>query len=369
MRIGIDARILCAGQLKGIGRYLQYLLDHLGGADGDYQYVVFYDPKHAVIDRLPQRENITSVPVAARTDELWEQWVLPRAAKKAKLDLFHSPANTTMLWPPCPTVVTLHDAMSHQAARGWGRLENFYWNGVQRWAYRGARRFITPTRFAKQQLLEELGLPDRSIAVIYHGVGETYRPASSVEIERWMERYRVARPYVFIAGGRLSRKNIPTALRAFELVAQRTGRIQLVVSGVQGVPLIEQIVAQLRCRDRIRLLPHLDEPDLIPAYSGAELFVFPSLRETFGFPPLEAMACGTPVVASNATCIPEVVGDAAYLVDCRDPKLLADAIVRVLGDEDTRMEFVQRGLAHVKRFRWERAAQETLRVYQEALSA
>ena len=369
MRIGIDARVLYAPQIKGVGRYLQYLLNHLSEMNGGHEYVLFYDPRIASADRTPRSHRVKAIPITARAEEIWEQWALPNAVRRAGLDLFHSPANTTMLWPPCPTVITLHDTMSHQAARGWGRWENFYWNSVQRWAYRSVRCHVTPTQFSRQQIIDELRLPQERIVVVYHGIGQTYHPVSQSEILRWKESYNVQSPYVFVAGARLARKNIPTALRAFDLIAKQMGQIQLVVSGVSGVPEIETLVAQLSSRARIRLLPHLDEPDLVVAYSGAELFVFPSLRETFGFPPLEAMACGVPVIASNATCIPEVVGDGAYLVDCAQSQPLAQAMIKVLEDSTLRAALINRGLARAKQFRWERAAEQTLGVYKKAVQS
>ena len=369
MRIGMDARLLYAEQLKGVGRYLQHLLNHLVSSNGGHEYVLFYDPAHVALDRAPRHARLTAVAVTARNDELWEQWALPRAIRAASVDLFHSPANTTMLRSPCPVVVTLHDAMSHQAAPGWGRRENFYWNGIQRWAYRRVPRFVTPTVFAKQQLVDVLGLPARKISVVYHGISDVYQPAAPEAVRAWRRRYGIEAPYLFTAGGRLPRKNVPTLLRAFDAAARQMPEVLLAVSSVKGVPEIEGLRGRLDARSRIHLLPHLDETDLVPAYSGAELFVFPSLRETFGFPPLEAMACGAPVVASNATCIPEVVGDGAYLVDCARPEPLAQAMLEVLGDAKLRAQLKGRGQARVKQFQWERAAQQTLAVYGEAMSS
>ena len=182
-----------------------------------------------------------------------------------------------------------------------------------------------------------------------------------------MTTHNVRKPFVFVAGGRLALKNIPTALRAFDLLAKKKDQIQLVVSGASGVPEIETLAAQLPSRARTRLVPHLEESDLVAAYSGAEIFVFPSLQASFGFPPLEAMACGTPVIASGVDAIPEVVKDAAYLVDCKQPEPLAQAMIEVLEDPTLRANLIKRGSERVKQFRWERAAEQTLGVYEEAM--
>ncbi|MBI4387595.1 MAG: glycosyltransferase, partial [Candidatus Omnitrophica bacterium] len=143
--------------------------------------------------------------------------------------------------------------------------------------------------------------------------------------------------------------------------------MDLVVSGVQGVQEVEEAVRQSQNQGRVYLIPHLGQDDLIAAYSGAELFIFPSLEETFGFPPVEAMACGAPVVASNASCIPEVLGDAAYFVDTKEPKPLAEAIAKVLQDKNLRENLIQKGKERAAQFKWEKAARETLAVYEEAI--
>ena len=367
MRIGIDARVLYAPQLKGIGRYLQHLLDHLVLADGGHEYLLFYDEGSAVVDRTPRHPGVKAVPVEARSEELWEQWALPRMARRLDVDLFHSPANTTMCWAPCPVVVTLHDADSHRMAAQWGRRAQWYWNGLQRWAYRRTRRFIAPSAFGKQQLMQCLQIPGQRIRVVPHGIAARYHRTDPATVSAWMARYDLHQPYLFTAGARSARKNIPSLLRAFDQVARQRPGVTLVVSGVAGVRDVEAVRSQLANRQRIRCVPHLEEPELIAAYSGAEVFVFPSLNETFGFPPLEAMACGAPVVASNATCMPEVLGDAAFLVDCTRPEPLAEAILKVLGDPALQAQLVERGLARARQFRWEQAARETLAVYEEAV--
>lgn len=367
MRIGLDARLLYASELKGIGRYLQYLVQHLVAADAQHDYVMFYDPAMAMTDRLPATGRAAAVPVRAGSVEAWEQWALPQAVRAHRIELFHSPANTTMVWGSCPIVVTLHDVVSHQLARQWGWREYLYWNVVQRCAYRRAARFITPSAYAKQQLEQVLALPARSIRVVHHGIGSAYRPADPDTVARWTERVGIRRPYLFVAGAKLPYKNIPTALHAFDLLAGRFPQLSLVISSVAGNPAIEQVVAQLRHGARVVRLPHLDEPAMVAAYSGAEAFVFPSLNESFGFPQVEAMACGAPVIASDAACIPEVVGDGALLVDCRRPEPLAEAIVKTLNDPALRAQLIARGLKRAEQFTWERAARATLAVYNEAL--
>ena len=365
MRIGIDARVL-SGEIKGIGRYLEHLLSTLVSVNGKHEYILFYDAKQPRKIPLLLNGSVTEEELSAPNDELWEQWSVRRAIRKHRLDVFHSPANTTLLWPVCPTVVTLHDAMSHRYATNWGRRENFYWNYIQRNAYRKSSCFIAPSEFAKNQLVNELSIAPEQIRVIHHGISHHYQKASSEVVKTWRQKFGIERPYIFVAGGRLKRKNIPTAIQAFNIVARQLENIDLVVSGVEGVPAVQEAVEQSQNSGRIYLIPHLGQDDLIAAYSGAELFVFPSLEETFGFPPVEAMACGAPVVASNATCIPEVLGEAAYFVDTKESEPFAQAIVKVLKNNSLRAGLVKKGIERARQFRWEKTARETLAVYEEA---
>ena len=365
MRIGIDGRVLYRSEIKGVGRYLQHLLNHLISANGGHEYFLFYNPQDLAQNGLELPRSIVKIPISANSDELWEQWELPKAVRKNQLDIFHSPANTTSVLLGCKTIVTLHDAMSHRFAIRWGRRENFYWNYVQKWAYRKVSKFITPSFFAKCQIVDELSISEQKIKVIYHGISETYQKADLAAVNAWREKYGVKGPYIFIAGGRLERKNIPMAIQAFDIALEKIKPINLVISGVKGVKAVETIVEKIKNHHHICLLPHLHETDLISAYSGAEVFIFPSLEETFGFPPVEAMACGVPVIASNASCIPEVLGDGAYLVDCHQRGLLAEAITTVVNSPDLQRDLIRRGTERVTKYKWEFAAKKTLAVYDE----
>jgi glycosyltransferase involved in cell wall biosynthesis len=374
MRIGIDARVLFLVKIKGVGRYVQYLLASMVENYPENEYILFYDKNRVEVTeipespRIPKAPNVSLVELSAPSEELWEQWALPRAVKAAEIELFHSPANTTMIFSPCPVVVTLHDAMSHRFAKNWGRRENFYWNQIQRWAYKRTNRFITPSAFAKKQLVDELHLPGENIDVVYHGIAGRYQPASYQGIQKWRERHGIERPYLFIAGARLARKNIPTAIQAFEMIGDRIPDLELVITGVRDVPAVLDLLKTMKHSHRVKLLPHLDEVELIPAYSGAEIFLFPSLEETFGFPPIEAMACGAPVIASNASCIPEVVSEGGLLVDCKTPHQLAEAILQVIQDEKIKADWSARGKLNANRFKWEHAASETLNIFEHVIS-
>lgn len=367
MRIGFDARVICQKQVKGIGRYLTNLLQALVDHAGRNEIFLFVDQHSEFDSEESGMKRIHLVKVASsRNGGYWEQFALPKAVRDLRIDVFHSPSNTMMGFPPCPVVLTLHDAMSHRLAKQWGMKENFYWNILQRFAYSRALKIITPSEFARKQLIDELRLPHEKITVVHQGISPVFNILAADETNKRILQNQLPAKYILALGSNLERKNIGTLLQAFDLIADRTP-VELVVTGAMGCERIQHQYQSLKNKHRVKLLDYVSENELVAFYNKSDLFVFPSLEEGFGFPPLEAMACGAPVVASNASCIPEVVGDAAYLVDCRRPEPLAEAILKMLTDITLRTSFKTKGIEHAKKYRWETAAKKTLEVYEEAV--
>jgi glycosyltransferase involved in cell wall biosynthesis len=365
MRIGIDARTLDAAQLKGLGQYLQALLDGMLAADGGHEYLLFVDPRRAAVPRAPEHPQVRRVPVAAAGDEVWEQWAAPRAARRLGVEVFHSPANSMALRPSRPTVLTLHDLTVYELSKAWGRREHWYWTWIQRAACRRAGRIIAPSEFTKAQIVERLGISGDRIAVILNGISAAFGPREAQPVRGRLEALGVRRPFLFAAGARVRHKNLPALLEAFDRIAEAAPELELVLSSARGVAHLEEARARSRAAGRVRFLDYLPQEDLIALYNAAEAVVYPSLAEGFGFPPLEAMACGAPVVASRATSIPEVVGDAAILVDCTRPALIAEAVLALLRDPAQAEALRRRGRARAQQFRWDRAVAATLAVYAE----
>ncbi len=373
MKIGIDARTLYLPELRGIGKMLLDLLEALGSQANGHEFVLYYQQRPDLVDRAPRHPSMRTHAVQSSHQTVLEQWVLPRAVASDRCDLFHSPANTTCWRQPCPVVLTLHDLMGYDRARHAGPLgRRLDWRVIQPRAYRRVRRIITASTYSKEQAMQKLGIPAEKIRVVPHGIHPRYRPAEAATVEQVLRQHGVTQPYVLVTGGETPRKNLPRILEAMHaLWSQRLLGHQLVVTGVN--PMIrERLLAQfpwVAHEQRLRLLGYVDEEELVPFYSGADVFVYASLDEGFGLPPLEAMACGTPAIASNATSIPETVGNAALLINPMNIEEIAEAIRRLARDEALRHELVERGFAHVRGFTWDRAARETLAVYEEAVNA
>lgn len=378
MRIGIDYTS-AARQRAGIGRYTRELIAALLALESAHQYAIF-----AAAGQLPrghwQREadalrSISKARLAVHSLPLSDDWMarlwhrlrlpVPVEAVTGALDLFYSP---DFVLPPtrraARTLLTVHDFSfiyypEHFVPKLVGYLNQVVPRSVAR-----ADRVLVDSEATRADLIHHLGTPPEKIQVLYGGVDARFRPEPEPEErERLCTRYGVGeRPYVFSVGTLQPRKNYVHLIQAF---AQVNGLAdwQLVIAGGRGW-LYEGILAEAdKHGGRVRVLGFVDDADLPALYRNATLFAFPSLYEGFGFPVLEAMACGVPVVCSNASSLPEVVGDAALLIDPHDASELAEALARVAEDADLRREMVARGVAQAARFTWERAAHQLLSIF------
>ncbi|HYC72425.1 MAG TPA: glycosyltransferase family 1 protein [Opitutaceae bacterium] len=298
----------------------------------------------------------------------WRPW-WSGACQVSPLDLLHDGTGSMLFTarPRCRSVVTIHDltslVMPGQNLRGWvsHRL-------LGRRVCRNADRVIAISESAKRDLVRYHGVPAEKVAVVYNGLGERFRPAARADADRVRDRYRLAGPFLLFVGVLQPRKNVPALVRAYAAARAQGLEWPLVIGGIgPEAARVSDMAARLGVADRVVMLGRVPDADLPALYSAAEVFAFPSLYEGFGWPPLEAMACGIPVVCSNRSSLPEVVGDAALQVEPDESDQLRDAILRLAGDPDLRAEYRCRGLARAAQFSWERCARETWRVYEELL--
>jgi glycosyltransferase involved in cell wall biosynthesis len=284
---------------------------------------------------------------------------LRRAAQRRHFDCLHDPTGVMpFLFGAAQSsiVVTIHDlsvwAMPTAGTRA-ERLIYRYW--LPRRASQ-ADALIADSAHAAGDIRRFLKAADKRVHIVPLGVGRCYRPAGHLEIKRVRARYRLERDYILCLGQASARKNLARLLSAYALFSREARDCDLVVAGA-----LDAVYAS---GSGVRVLGHVPESDLPALYSGALMFVYPSLYEGFGLPPLEAMACGAPVVCSAATALPEVVGDAALLLDPYDVAALADALRRVWSDAALRQLLHGKGLARAQEYGWERTAAETVKVYE-----
>jgi alpha-1,3-rhamnosyl/mannosyltransferase len=381
MRIGIDARYI-HDHFPGIGRYTYNLILALA-ATGDETFVVVHNPALpntrfdvAALGRLPGVELVAS---AARPFSLAEQWQLPRLAGRLKLDVWHAPYYIAPYRLPCPLVVTVHDAISSRYPQYLPSLAaRLSYEATMRLALGAAQRVIAVSQASADDVVRFFGTPRRKISVVHEAADARYCPQPPAAVAALRERLGLPERYVLYLGMNKPHKNLARLVQAWASVVTHhrglgdlggVGTPQLVIAGRTDprYPQAHMAAQRLGLAGAVRFLGDVAEADLPALYSGADVFVFPSLYEGFGLPPLEAMACGAPVLCAATPALQEVVGDAALTFDPVNVEELAHVLLRVLGDADLRADLSQRGLVQAQRFSWKKAAQETLIVYRQAL--
>jgi glycosyltransferase involved in cell wall biosynthesis len=386
MRIGIDYTA-AVRQRAGIGRYTRELVSALlaleGGAGSPHRYVIFAATgglKPETLRAEPQAEawNLKPGPgVRLRTVPLTDDWLarlwhrlrlpIPVETITGPLDVFYSP---DFVLPPTRratrTLLTVHDLSFLHCPEAFVPALRRYLEQVVPRSIARADRVLADSVHTRSDIVSLLGVPRDKVEVLYSGFPARFQPeAEPGERERLQARYGIDQPYVLSVGTLQPRKNYLRLIRAFANLKPETLKPEtsLVIAGGRGW-LYEDIFSEAeRHGDRVRILGFVDEADLPALYRSAVLFAFPSLYEGFGLPVLEAMACGVPVVCSNASSLPEVAGEAGLLVDPLDTDGLAGAMRRVLEDSGLRREMIARGVAQAARFTWERAARQLRDVF------
>ena len=362
MRIGLETSAL-AVDLGGTAAYVTNLLEGLARQGRGHELTTF-----SFETRARARRNLARRLETLDREFLWAQVALPLAARRRGLSVLHLTGAAMPIWSDCPRVVTVHDVGPFRHRAFFTPWMTAYARVVQAPAIRRAASVITVSRFAASDLTRTLGIPESRITVVYQGVSERFfnsPPAAGLSDVR--DRLRLERPFILHVGVLSPRKNLARLMDAYWRLRQ-AGLIdhQLVLVGSRGWRDDEvlQLAAQLDPTGReIRLIGHVPDADLPALYRSADLFVYPSLYEGFGMPPLEAMACGTPVIASDRAAIPEVLGDAALLVDPTDRAALAEGIRRALTCTALRRELAERGRERAASYTWERTVRRTLEVY------
>ncbi|MEI7769245.1 MAG: glycosyltransferase family 1 protein [Chloroflexales bacterium] len=376
MRIGLDARYI-GDHFPGIGRYIVSLARALAELDHGHTLVLLHNPPHPgarySLTDLAGLPRVELAAVRAAPFSPLQQVELPLRARALGLDLLHSPY---FIKPyaglPCPSAVTIYDLL------GWrfpgtlsprGRLLYRLTMGL---AVRSADALITISESAREDLAFRYRLPRARIAVTPLAAAQRFAPQPREAVAAARARYGLPESYVLYLGSNKPHKNLERLIQAWEQAGAGAdpsgpvGAAQLILAGHEDAkhPAARQLVAERGLGARVRFLPNVDDADLPALYSGAAVFAFPSYYEGFGLPPLEAMACGAPVLCAYASSLPEVVGDAALTVDPYSSIAIAGGLVRLLSQPALRRDLRERGLRRAREFSWRRTALETLRVYE-----
>jgi len=374
-RIGIDAAVL-RPPMSGVERAVQSLVGALGRATRDFEFIIYYPrslPKPPDTTPPDFRYRHPLLPNRFRFLRiLWEQTMLPFALRRDRVDLLHAPAYVAPRFSATPLVLTIYDAIALRFPNLCKRVNALHYRLLMPSAARRALRVIVPSECTRRDVVSLLGVPEERIRVVPLGVSAHFRPIEdAAEIAAVRRRYGLPELYVLYVGNLEPKKNLPHLIRALA-ASRRTGRLthRLVIAGRKAWHTAElrRTIRTYRLHDAVVFPGEIRESDLPALYSGASLFVFPSLYEGFGLPPLEAMACGTPVVATRAGALPEVLGNAALLLSSGDVRQLRIAMEKVMNNRFLRNSLRARGIERAKRFTWENTARKTLDVYAEILA-
>jgi len=381
LRIAIDARHITD---FGIGTYIRNLTQALGRIDSEDRYsLVAPSPPDPAFATLPK--NFSLVTYQRQDTQLADQFLFGFLLRTLNVDLYHIPLARVPLWMPGPYVVTVHDLSGflYGAKQGLRNELNLYRlkRGLSR-----ASCVITVSEATRHDVENVLAVRPRAIRLVYNAPDPFFtehsaQSAASLEAvvamnqERLfaLARYQINYPFILYAGTIRPQKNIPRLVEAFAVVRgdleghplYHDLRLLIIGDEISRYPAVRQAVMQTRMEEHVRFLGFVPMPTLRAFYESAAVFVFPSLYEGFGLPPLEAMACGTPAVVSNVSSLPEVVGDAAVLVNPENVFDIARGIREALVDEKLRQKLIDKGRERAQRFSWDKTAEQVLETYRE----
>ncbi|NLT41361.1 MAG: glycosyltransferase family 4 protein [Anaerolineae bacterium] len=368
MRIALDARLLHYRK-AGIGQYILRLLEGLDALAPEEEMVILRSRKQRDTD-LP-RTRFGSVPLWTPPHNRFEQFGLRVELSRLHLDLLHSPDFIPLFYRHFQSVITVHDLafllyphlLTRESAHYYGQIDQ---------AVRSADHIIAVSETTKKDVIRLLGAPEEKVTVIPEAVNPIYRQLEEGDgVAEVRQRYHLPEQYAIFVGTIEPRKNLPTLMRAIRrLKDQHHTELVLAVAGQWGW-LYDDVLhlhEELKLQDLVRFLGRVSDEDLVALYNGASVLAYPSHYEGFGLPPLEAMACGTPVIVSNTSALPEVVGDAGLLVTPEDDEGLTVALLRVLSDPELRDALIRRGLQRASGFTVTAMAEKSLALYRSVLA-
>ena len=372
MRIGINAQLL-GGHETGVELWIRQLIRALSEIDGENQYVVYTHEGAMPIEAPGDWECRLSVRKASRSRLgriLWEQLSLPKLLKRDAIDVLHAPGYVMPLRAGVPTVLTVHDVIAVKLPYLASRVNALHYKLLLPRSLEAAQLIVASSETTKRDIMTVCPVPSDKVHVVPPGYDPVFdRRPTQAELDRVRAEHDLPERFILFVGNLEPKKNLPTLFKAIaRLKAGGRWDSTLVVVGAKSWRKASALggLSRLDAGRDVHFCGYVPREDMPAVYALADLFVFPSLYEGFGFPPLEAMACGTPVVCSSTPALAETVGDAALQVPATGVRELADAVCQVLEDSALREAFVDKGRARVKKFSWRKTARQILAVYRTA---
>ena len=378
MTIGFDCR-LYSPKYTGIGRYVFELLKNLAEIDQENHYVLYFNQPEFDQFQVPNerwRKKLVNIPHYSLAEQTRFYYFL----QQEKIDLMYFPHFNAPIFYKKPFVVTIHDLTLHyypykEYQPRWSlkkQIEILVYRFLMGRVVKNSRHIIAVSENTKRDLIKEYNLPagrhgikEDKISVVLEGVPENFQKATEETIAEMKKKFSITKPYLLYTGVWRSHKNLLKLIEAFKLVLDSGNNVQLVLTGKKdpAYPEIPALIEKLSLQDKVVLTGFVSEEDLIALNSGAEVFVFPSLYEGFGLPPLEAMALSVPVACSNTSSLPEVCGDAAVYFDPRNVQDMAEKMNQLLNNPQVRQEMIERGQKNLRSFSWRKMTEKILNLF------
>jgi len=360
-----------SSNFTGIGRYTHELVDRIIRLAKKHEIVLFFNAPEFKKFKIPSK-NVKKVLVNAKHYSFAEQTHFLKKLNQAKCSIVHFPHFNVPILYRKPYTVTIHDLTlslfpGKKMTRFYHRLAYHFTikNAVHR-----AKKVISVSNNTKEDIISHLKVDPSKIATVYNGVNSQFKQLSSqAGITKTLKKFKIKPPFLLYTGVWRSHKNLPRLIETFFiLLNHKKLPLQLVITGKPNphYPEVKQLVKNLKLSKHIHFPGLVTEKQLIQLYNAAQFYVFPSLYEGFGLPPLEAMRCGTPVLASETSSIPEICGDAAIYFDPLNPKDIARKITSLYKDTSRQVELIEKGSQRAQKFTWEKMAQDTYKIITEA---
>ena len=378
MKIGIEGQRLFRTKKHGMDMVALELIRNLQQIDHENEYFIFVKPDEDD-SVLQETANFKIIKLEGGSYPQWEQFTLPKAAREAGCEILHCTSNTAPINCKMPLIVTLHDIIYMESsyfriltgsATSYQKFGNAYRKSVIPKIIKKSRKIITVSHFEKNRIGEFFGMKgDPRLTAVYNGVSEYFKPVTDqLEIGRVKEKYHLPDHFFFFLGNTDPKKNTKGTIKAFSDFIKQTGSDHKLVMLDYDLSELEKILNEIgdpSLLERIVLTGYVVNTDLPAIYSQSQVFLYPSLRESFGIPMLEAMACGVPVITSNTSSMPEVAGNGALIIDPFKPEEITDAIIKILNNQTLREELIKHGFEQAAKFSWKAMAESVLEIYRE----
>lgn len=371
--IGIDARLY--GSIgKGLGRYIKEVVDRIIETDKENNYVIFlckdnFDEFNIV------NESVKKILVNARWYTITEQIILPWIIWKEKIDFMHFPHFNVPVFNFRPFIVTIHDLIliKHPTQRATTlspfiyKIKNFAYRIVIKLAAIRAKKIITVSEYTKNDIINVLKVKAEKIIITYEGVSKKFVQCDLSKQEVILLKYKINKPFILYVGNAYPHKNLEGLIDAFFELLNKRKELKLVLVGKEDY-FYKRVKEYSKDNENIIFPGYVPDEELCVVYKNAEAYVFPSLFEGFGLPPLEAMIQGCPVVSSNKTCLPEILGNAALYFNPDDEKDVIEKIDNIIFNDDLKEKFVKQGHEQIKKYNWDDCAKDTFDLYKKYIS-